>query len=261
MESRPGPWISALRNSHDRLRAAAGPLSPDQLEQRSYASEWSIAQVLSHLGSQAEIFGLFLDAGLAGTEPPGPEAFGPIWDRWNAKTPPDQAADALRDDQVTLERFEALDADQLDQLHLKLFGMELDATGLARLRVSEHAIHTWDVVVALDPAATVSADAVALLIDTLDQLAARSGKPDGQARKVRVSTTSPERQFILETGEAVTLTPADDEGAPELGLSELRLPAEAFVRLLYGRMDEAHAPPAESAGVELDELRALFPGF
>ena len=261
MESRPGPWISALRNSHDRLRAAAGPLSPDQLEQRSYASEWSIAQVLSHLGSQAEIFGLFLDAGLAGTEPPGPGAFGPIWDRWNAKTPQDQAADALRDDQVTLERFEALDADQLDQLHLKLFGMELDATGLARLRVSEHAIHAWDVLVALDPAATVSADAVALLIDTLDQLAARSGKPDGQQRKVRVSTTGPERQFILETGEAVTLTPADDEGTPELGVSELRLPAEAFVRLLYGRMDEAHTPPAESAGVELDELRGLFPGF
>ena len=48
---------------------------------------------------------------------------------------------------------------------------------------------------------------------------------------------------------------------PELGLSELRLPAEAFVRLLYGRMDKAHTPPAESAGVELDELRPLFPGF
>ena len=40
-----------------------------------------------------------------------------------------------------------------------------------------------------------------------------------------------------------------------------RLPAEAFIRLLYGRMDEAHTPPAESAGVELDELRPLFPGF
>ncbi len=107
MESSPGPWISALRHSHDRLRAAVEPLSPDQLEQRSYASEWSIAQVLSHLGSQAEIFGLFLDAGLAGQEPPGPEAFGPIWDRWNGKTPQAQAADALRDDQVTGEPADA----------------------------------------------------------------------------------------------------------------------------------------------------------
>ena len=87
----PGPWISALRHSHDRLRAAAEPLSPDQLEQRSYASEWSIAQVLSHLGSQAEIFGLFLNAGLTGQDPPGREQFEPIWDSWNGKDPQAQA--------------------------------------------------------------------------------------------------------------------------------------------------------------------------
>ena len=48
---------------------------------------------------------------------------------------------------------------------------------------------------------------------------------------------------------------------PELGLSELRLPAEAFVRLLYGRLDPDHTPPAESTGVDLDELRPIFPGF
>jgi hypothetical protein len=53
MESSPGPWISALRHSHDRLRASVEPLGPDQLAQRSYPSEWTIAQVLSHLGSQA----------------------------------------------------------------------------------------------------------------------------------------------------------------------------------------------------------------
>ena len=176
--------------------------------------------------------------------------------------PAGSASDALRADQATLEWFESLDADQRARLQLKLFGMELDTTGLARMRVSEHAIHSWDVLVALDPSATVAPDAVALLIDTLDQLAARSGKPDGQQRKVRVSTTNPERQFTLETtGEAVTLTPSDDEVTPELGLSELRLPAEALIRLVYGRMDEAHTPPAESAGVALDELRPLFPGF
>ena len=261
MEPSPGPWISALRNSHDRLRASVEPLGLAQLEQRSYASEWSIAQVLSHLGSQAEIFGLFLDAGLTGQDPPGGEEFVPIWDSWNAKDPQAQAADALRADLATLERFESLDVDELARVHLKMFGMELDVTGLARMRVGEHAIHTWDVMVALDPAATVAPDAVALLIDTLDQLAARSAKPDGKQRKVRVSTTDPDRQFILETGEAVTLAPSDDETTPELGLSELRLPAEAFVRLVYGRMDEAHTPPTESAGVELGELRQIFPGF
>jgi uncharacterized protein (TIGR03083 family) len=266
MEPSPGPWISALRHSHGRLQAGVEPLGLAQLERRSYASEWSIAQVLSHLGSQAEIFGLFLDAGLTGQDPPGREEFAPIWDSWNAKDPQAQASDALRADEATLERFESLDADGQARLHLKVFGMELGATGLARMRVGEHAIHTWDVLVALDPSATVAPDAVALLIDTLDQLAARAGKPDGKRRRVRVSTTDPDRQFILETGEAVTLTPSDGEVTAEprdseQGLSELRLPAEAFVRLVYGRMNAAHTPPAEVAGVDLDELRQIFPGF
>jgi uncharacterized protein (TIGR03083 family) len=239
-----------------------GPLDVSQLEQRSYASEWSIAQVLSHLGSQAEIFGLFLDAGLSGQDPPGPAAFGPIWDAWNAKDAQAQASDALRADQATLERFESLDADEQARLHLHMFGMELGTTGLARMRLGEHAIHAWDVLVALDPAAAVAPDAVALLIDQLDQLVSRSGKPDGKQRKVRVMTSDPERQFILETGEAVSLVPAgDDTTPPELGLSELRLPAEAFVRLIYGRLDPDHTPPVESTGIDLDELRSIFPGF
>jgi uncharacterized protein (TIGR03083 family) len=261
MESSPGPWISALRHSHDRLRASVEPLGLDQLNQRSYPSEWTIAQVLSHLGSQAEIFGMILEAGLAGQEPPGREEFPPVWDKWNAKDPQAQASDALLADQATLERLESMDADEQERLHLQLFGMDIDATGFARLRVSEHAVHAWDVLVALDPSATLAPDATELLIDTVDQVAARSGQPDGRQRTVRVSTTDPERRFILETGDPVTLTPSDDEGPPESGLSELRLPAEAFIRLIYGRMDEAHTPPAETAGVELDELRQIFRGF
>ena len=261
MEPGPGPWISALRHSHDRLRASVERLGPDQLTQRSYPSEWTIAQVLSHLGSQAEIFGLVLAAGLAGREPPGREEFAPVWDKWNAKDPQAQASDALRDDQATLERFESLDADQLARLHLKVFGIDVDAAGLARMRVSEHAVHTWDVLVALDPAATLAPDAVALLIDTVQQVAGRSAKPDGRQRTVRVSTTDPERRFTLTTGEEVTLTPADDDAAPEAGGAALRLPAEALIRLVYGRLDAAHTPPAETAGVELDELRRIFRGF
>src|SRR5215472_10127173 len=109
METRPGPWIQALRHSHEMLQAMAGPLDARQLERRSYASQWSIAQVLSHLGSQAEIFSLILDAGLAGQDPPGQDAFPPIWASWNAKSPADQAADALQADQAVTVRLESLD--------------------------------------------------------------------------------------------------------------------------------------------------------
>ena len=57
----------------------------------------------------------------------------------------------------------------------------------------EHAVHTWDVAVALDPAATVAPDAVGLLVDTLGQFMGRAAKPDGVERRLRVSTTDPER--------------------------------------------------------------------
>jgi hypothetical protein len=125
------------------------------------------------------------------------------------------------------------------------------------MRVSEHAVHTWDVAVALDPSATVAPDAIGLLIDTVGQLAARAAQPDGKPRRLRVSTSDPERHFILETGEAVNLTESDGEEGPP----ELRLPAEAFVRLVYGRLDPAHTPPVEADGMDLDELRPLFPGI
>ena len=199
METSPEPWIEALRHSHDRLQDLAGPLTPDQLEQGSCCSEWTLAQVLSHLGSQAEIFGLFLQAGLTGQPAPGREEFGPIWDMWNAKSPQAQAADALAADEVTVERFESLDADERARLRLNAFGTELDLAGVSRMRLGEHALHTWDVAAALDPSATVAPDAVALLIDTIGPLAARSGKPDGKHRRLHVATTDPERHFVLET--------------------------------------------------------------
>jgi uncharacterized protein (TIGR03083 family) len=257
METSPDPWIGALQHSHDRLQALVEPLDLASLEQQSYASEWSIAQVLSHLGSGAEIFGLFLDSGLTGQDPPGRDTFVPVWNTWNAKDPQAQAADGLRADQATLARIESLDPEQKAGLRLHMFGMDMDLTGMARMRLSEHAIHTWDVAVALDPSATVAPDAVGLLIDTVGQLAARSAEPDGKQRRLRVSTSDPERHFVLETGDAVSLTESDGEE----GLPELRLPAEAFVRLVYGRLGPHHTPPVEADGVDLDELRQLFPGF
>jgi uncharacterized protein (TIGR03083 family) len=259
LENDPAPFIQALRHSHDSLRALAGPLTDGQLEQRSYCSDWSIAQVFSHMGSQAEIFGLWLDAGLTGQDPPGQDAFPPIWDAWNARAPRAQAADSLQANEELIRRLESLDPGQRERLHLKLFGMDLDTAGLARMRLSEHAIHSWDIAVALDPAARVAPDAVDLIVDTLGPLAARSGKPDGSKLRLHVSASGPQRDFTLESGETVSLVPS--AAGEDTELPELRLPAEALVRLIYGRLDPTHTPPVETRGVDLDELRRLFPGF
>jgi len=259
LENDPAPFIQALRHSHDSLRSLVEPLTDGQLAQRSYCSDWSIAQVLSHLGSQAVIFGLWLDAGLTGQDPPGQDAFPPIWDAWNARAPRAQAADSLQANETLIRRLESLDAGQQERLHLKMFGMDLDTAGLARMRLSEHAIHSWDVAAALDPAARVAPEAVDLIVDTLGPLAARSGRPDGTKLRLHVSASDPQRDFTLESGETVTLAPS--AAVEDTELPELQLPAEALVRLVYGRLDPDHTPPVETRGVDLDELRRMFPGF
>ena len=42
---------------------------------------------------------------------------------------------------------------------------------------------------------------------------------------------------------------------------EIRLPAEALLRLFYGRLDPGTRRQYTAEGIELDRLRAVFPGF
>jgi uncharacterized protein (TIGR03083 family) len=251
---------AALRDSHDRLAASVSGLAPDQVTATSYADEWSIAQVLSHLGSGAEIFMLFLDAGLAGEPPPEMETFQAIWAQWDAKSPEDQVRDAIVADAQFLDRLDALSDAERAAWRMELFGAERGLGDIARLRLGEHALHTWDVAVVLDGGVTVPADVAALLIDGLDDLVARSGKAAETAVRVHVSTDGPDRVFTLDAGpDGVRLSPAESEPADHD--ASVRLPAEAFTRLVYGRMDADHTPSVDAQGIDLDTLRAMFPGF
>jgi uncharacterized protein (TIGR03083 family) len=251
-------WLAAVRSSHDRLRSLTGGLGPDEVTARSYAKEWTLAQVLSHLGSQAELFWLLLDAGLSGGAAPGRETMLPIWQRWDALPPEAQLATSLDANERLVRRFETLDAAQIGALQVSFFGRDLDFAGVLRMRLSEHAVHTWDVAVALEPAARVAGDAVALLVDQLPEMAVRVGKPSAQPATLSVSTTDPERRFTLATGD-VRLEPRTDPATD----GSLYLPAEALLRLVYGRLDPAHTPPLrfDSPTVTLDDLRSVFPGF
>lgn len=249
--------LSELRSSHARLSAAVGALGQAELKERSYCTDWTIAEVLSHLGSGAEIFQMFFEAGLAGTEPPGGDAFAPVWQAWAAKPPAERAADCLTANETFLRRLEAVEAGQRAAFSMSLFGMDVDFAVLARMRLSEHAVHTWDVAVALDPSARVAAGAVGLLLGMLPQFVARIGRPAAEAKEVAVVTSAPERRFLLSTG-TVSLT---DGGAPDSDV-RLELPAEAFLRLVYGRLDDEHGgDEVRASGVSVEELRAVFPGI
>jgi uncharacterized protein (TIGR03083 family) len=260
LESNARTWITTLRRSHDRLADLVQPLTAEQLREQSYCTDWSVAQLLSHLGSGAEIGLMMLPAALGEAEPVSREAFGPVWAEWNAKSPDDQAADALTTDERQVAALEQLSDEQLGRMKMELFGMQLDAVGIVRLRLGEHALHTWDVATQHDPNATVSADAAALLIDNVPQfLVPRLGKALPEPFSVRITTTDPDRDYLLSSADSVQMTEwtGGDESVPQV-----RMPAESLLRLAYGRLDAAHTPARVSGDrAALDQLRAIFPGF
>jgi uncharacterized protein (TIGR03083 family) len=251
-----------LRNSHERLASLVEPLSPEQLRAQSYDSEWSVAQVLSHLGSGAEIALMSLPGALGQAEPVDRAAFQPIWDTWNAKSPDEQAADSLAWDEKNVRALEQLSDDELAGISMPFFGgMILDAAAMVGLRLGEHALHTWDVAVTGDPAATVAPDAVDLLVDNVPGfLAPRLGRVPDVPYRVRIRTTEPDRDYLLVAADPVTMTDWPGDGTAVD--AEITMPSEALLRLAYGRLDPAHTPDGVQADpAYLDRLRTMFPGF
>lgn len=248
-------WIKAVRASHDRLAGLLTPLSVEQVHGPAYPTQWSIADTASHLGSQGEIFHQFLSAGLAGAEPPGTDVFAPIWDRWNGLPPAEQVSESIIANESFVAQLEQVSPEQQDTFGLSMFGRDFDLAQMASMRLGEHALHTWDIEVALDPSATIGASAVDLMIDTVGQTASRAGKPDSGIGPITVETTSPQRRFLLTVADSVTLEsdapPAEDP---------LALPAEPFLRLVTGRLDHDHTPTG-IVDPRVDQLRAVFTGF
>ena len=89
----------------------------------------------------------------------------------------------------------------------------------------------------------------------LELVARFTAKPTGDTTTITVVTMQPQRGFSIGlTVDTVAFqTDTAGEGA------DLELPAEAFARLVYGRLDAAHTPPGNH-GPSLDLLRAVFPG-
>lgn len=248
--------VGALRASVERLRTLAGGLNDAQVASPSYCDEWSIAQVLSHLGSGAVIFQRSLEDVRAGTTTPD-DFNASVWDEWNAKTPRAQVDDALVADEAVTGAIETVDESERGRLVFHLGPMSLSFDDYVGMRLNEHAFHTWDVAAALDEDARLSDDEAALVVDNLGRIVAFSGRPDGRERTIAIHTTGPERDFALRlSADGVELHNGEPGQKPDLDL-----PAEAFARLVYGRLDAAHTPVFSGDAALLDSLRTVFPGF
>jgi uncharacterized protein (TIGR03083 family) len=246
--------VAALRSSVSRLRDVVSRLGDADVTRRAYPAEWTIAEVLSHLGSGAVITQRRLEDTLAGV--PTPDDFAPgVWDEWNTKTPVAQCDDALGADAALLARLEAVTAEEAGRLTFAMGPMALDFTEFVGMRLNEHVLHVWDVEVVDDPHATLPRQAAEIVVDNLGLIARFTGRPTGDTTTVAVVTTDPRRLFAVALEpDSVTFGPGSDERA-----ADLELPAEAFVRLVYGRLDPERTPPGEH-GAALDVLRRVFPG-
>jgi uncharacterized protein (TIGR03083 family) len=247
--------LGALRSSVERLRTTVGGLSDTQLETPAYPAKWSIADVLSHIGSGAVIMQRRLDDSLDETSTP--EDFAPVvWEEWDAKTARVKADDALVADRDLLQRIESLSDGARSAFRLSMGPLELDFHRFVAMRLNEHALHTWDIEVVIDPTATVPVEAATYVVDNLQIIARFTGKPTGSTRVIAVRTIEPRRDFRVDLSpDAVTLEASDDGRQPDL-----ELPAEAFARLVYGRLDPAHTPGVVGDFAALEQLRKVFPG-
>jgi uncharacterized protein (TIGR03083 family) len=248
--------LDALHTSVQRLRNIVQPLDDATIIRPAYPTEWTIAQVMSHIGSGAVILQRRLVDGLAGTTMP--DGFAPsVWDEWNAKTPRAQVDDGLAADAAMLARLDTVTDDEAEGFSFQLGPMSFDFDGLVGLRLNEHAFHTWDIEVTFDPTATIPGPITALVIDNLDLIARFTAKPNGDPATLTIRTTDPGRTFTLDiTSDKVTLGPSSNDS----GAADMELSAEAFARLLYGRLDPAHTPPFVGDTAIIDRIRATFPG-
>lgn len=210
--------------------------------------------MLSHLGSGAVITQRRLEDTLAGRETPDDHAPS-VWEEWNAKTPSEQRRDALGADAALLTRLAEVPVELRPAVSFAMGPMSSSFADFVAMRLNEHAFHTWDIEVTRDPSATLLPQAVELVVDNLEVVARFTARPTGDIHEIAVSTTAPERAFVIDlTEQNAALRPGDPHAQPDLVL-----PAEAFARLVYGRLDAAHTPPLDSSGL-LDDLREVFPG-
>jgi uncharacterized protein (TIGR03083 family) len=253
--------IGALRTEHDTLMAHAAGLTDEQLSGPSGASEWSVAQVLSHLGSGSEIALAGLRAALGQGEAPDDDFNRSVWDRWDAMAPADQRDGFVANDRALVEALEALTSEQQESLAVPMsfLPMPLSIAGFGGLRLNEVAHHSWDVRVAGGTAAGLLDSSTPVLVDQLSGdlgfMLGFLGKADRVGERVVLAIGDTGRSIVVD--ESVSLAGADAPTATFDG------PAEAALRLISGRLGPAHTPTgvAVTGNVTLDQLREVFPGF
>ncbi len=184
--------IAELAPTTTAWRRSSTDLSEVQLKAQSGAAEWSVADVLSHLGSGAEI----QHHTVSRARHRGParrRSNQEIWDRWNALPPAEQAAGFVASDERLVSLFESLTPEQRSSVQVDLGFLPAPVslqTPLA-MRLNEQTLHGWDARVGIDPDAGLSDEAADLVLrhyaDSMSFMLGFIGKADVLDQPVRLA--------------------------------------------------------------------------
>ena len=255
--------IAALRSGYDSLAGLVSGLSDDDLASQSAATEWDVSQVLSHLGSGAEINQATLHAALEGKPNPGMDFARSVWPRWDSAGRRERADGFLRENAALTSLYESLAPRDDLRIDMGFLPQPVDVAAAAGIRLTEFTLHSWDVRAGLDSSAALAPEAVGHLLPIIERMGGMLGKPaalDGAKGVISVTTTAPHSVLALRLGDQVSIDAATASDDPDGTLS---LPAEAWVRLVTGRLGARYTPASVTVGgtTDLDLLRRVFPGF
>jgi uncharacterized protein (TIGR03083 family) len=251
--------IAALRARHDELETLVSKLTPEELDTRSGASEWTVAHVLSHLGSAAEIM-LSTISEAAGITV-APKENKDVWDRWNAASPDEQASGFLEHDERLVAALEGTSEEQRQTAMIEL-GFLPEPVHLVTpvgMRLNEVAAHGWDVAVAVDPDAAIDAETADLLLQHFTGGLGFLLGFAGTADRLSADATIAVGDYQLVVDDSVRIVGGSEAPAT----ATFAGPLEAVIRLLSGRLAPEHTPAdvEVSGNVTLDDLRNVFPGY
>jgi uncharacterized protein (TIGR03083 family) len=244
--------IARIRALHDDLVSRAASASDEDLARTSGASQWSVAQVLSHLGSQSEIALAALPALLTGAEPPAQDFNESVWARWDSLDDRAKASGFIEHSSALLAAVEAVPDRDTRTVTLAFLPHPIPWSGAMGMRLNEFALHHWDVVQGLDGDARIDDETAALLVEQLGQglsfMLGFIGKPDQLAEPAVVQVAD----LHIVIGDTVGIDP----GATPTAI--LDAPLEAGIRLMSGRLRE---DVPVKGNVTLDDLRRVFQGY
>src|SRR3954470_23942285 len=255
----PRGQVTALRAAAQgeaaALAAATRSLDTAGWDAPTWCPGWSVREIVAHLAEGMDRFGQQVRGALAGQ----PVEFSMAERdarRAQVKALPDDVLVARLEENTTafFAPVESLAADVLLRPVVPMAAGLTPVFGVAQLRLFELAVHRWDVRVPTDAAASVDAEAVALLMDWVLAGAHRQAKRDllaGLQGTVRCEATGPAGGPVTITASGETVQVA--RGAAGPADTTLHLSSEALLRWLWGRLPLATA--LEQGGVRLEGER------